>query len=191
MSEHFFSFDDLPDEVKESMRAAYERHQMEHDVVAHELVRALMEMDVDHLSALHRILGICKDDTTAIAYYIGVVSVLRSTRTKLCLACGKNHDEALHAMFQDESGAPKADPNAPATPGISPAIAGQDGESDSTELSDADRADLMELYNLIQHPNGRIFCGGCGQKYVSLEDRMLREPGPAGCDSCQQKAKWG
>lgn len=182
----FFSFDDLPEEVKEQMRAAHERHVMEHDAVAHELVRALMEMAPEHLSAVHRILAICKDDDSAVAYYIGVLSVLRATRTKTCLACGRDHDEALFALFQDESAAPEPEPAAGAGPPAQPS-------ADSTEpvLSDADRKDLMKVYNLIQHPSGALLCGGCGQTYVSLEDRMLRAPGAEGCDSCQQKAKWG
>lgn len=55
------------------------------------------------------------------------------------------------------------------------------------------RAENMKLYALIPDPNGGDYfiCEGCGKFYVSLEDRMLRDPGVKGCDGCQEKAKWG
>lgn len=34
-------------------------------------------------------------------------------------------------------------------------------------------------------------CNNCGMMYPSLQDRMLKEPGLAGCTGCVQKTKWG
>jgi len=53
-----------------------------------------------------------------------------------------------------------------------------------------ERAANMVRYGLI--PEGDYFaCANCGQFYISLEDRMLREPGVKGCKGCQEKAKFG
>jgi hypothetical protein len=38
---------------------------------------------------------------------------------------------------------------------------------------------------------GPVICDGCGQEYVSLEDRMLRPPGLDGCHFCQLKSRLG
>lgn len=32
---------------------------------------------------------------------------------------------------------------------------------------------------------------GCGRRWVSLEDRMMKRAGKEGCDFCMQKEKWG
>jgi hypothetical protein len=61
----------------------------------------------------------------------------------------------------------------------------------SQELADS-IAVLMEEYGLIQKPGEPyLHCIGCGQTYVSLEDRMLRPKGPAGCNGCAIKMKFG
>lgn len=50
--------------------------------------------------------------------------------------------------------------------------------------------ELMERYGL-EIKNGYLYCIGCGTRYISLDDRMLRPAGPAGCKGCAEKAKWG
>ncbi len=56
-----------------------------------------------------------------------------------------------------------------------------------------ERARLMKLYNVVPDPSteGYFKCGGCGVFIMSLEDRMLREPGVKGCTGCQEQAKFG
>lgn len=51
----------------------------------------------------------------------------------------------------------------------------------------------LKLYDLVPdlQSEGTFKCGNCGQFYMSLEDRMLNEPGVKGCGGCQQKAMWG
>lgn len=53
--------------------------------------------------------------------------------------------------------------------------------------------DQMDEYGVdfIEHQWPKVKCANCGDEYVSLEDRMKRDPGVKGCASCQQKAKWG
>lgn len=51
----------------------------------------------------------------------------------------------------------------------------------------------MAEYNVVPNPEGptKFKCGNCGVGIVSLEDRMLREPGIGGCSGCMVKSRQG
>lgn len=51
--------------------------------------------------------------------------------------------------------------------------------------------DLCERYNVTRYNAAKVQCRGCGSTWPSIEDRMLRDPWPKGCDACLQKQKWG
>lgn len=57
-------------------------------------------------------------------------------------------------------------------------------------VTDEGIAQALKDYNL-QIVDGEVFCLGCGMKYVSVEDRMLRAPGTDGCHGCHHKSAHG
>lgn len=57
--------------------------------------------------------------------------------------------------------------------------------------SDAGEAALMAQYNVeqVERDKPEVRCKGCGLVYVSLADRMVKEPDD--CHGCVEKTKWG
>ena len=50
--------------------------------------------------------------------------------------------------------------------------------------------ELLGVYNLeLGEKTGKLICKGCGLTYVTLEDRMLREPGD--CHGCRERSSHG
>lgn len=62
-------------------------------------------------------------------------------------------------------------------------------------MADAAKAENMDKYLLEEDfdPSAPTpyKCRNCGLGYVSIEDRMLRSPGKAGCKGCVHKEKFG
>lgn len=99
-----------------------------------------------------------------------------------------------HGRSWDGQESPLADPATSLAYKISQASGEPMNDLDRIEKSEQDkRAELMKMYNVVPDPQseGYFKCGGCGSFIFSLEDRMLREPGPKGCPGCAEKAKWG
>lgn len=96
-------------------------------------------------------------------HQIGVIHTLQTVIHGRC-ACGDDHDKEL---IEDEQ-----------------------ASLDSERHAENNQASMIE-YGLIRDVDGKLFCKNCQAIYSSLDDRMLRPPGAAGCPGCQQKAKWG
>lgn len=125
----------------------------------------LRDLQPSQLGTLMDMLSLCdtKNGRKFLHHQIGVISTLQ-TVIHGCCGCGEDHDEAIIREEKDLL--------------------------ESEREAENNKATMIE-YGLIRKDDGKLYCKGCGQGYVSLDDRMLRSPGPAGCGSCQQKAKWG
>jgi hypothetical protein len=92
-------------------------------------------------------------------------AIMRLAHGDACFGCGNRHDLDMLTETQQQ--------------------VEREREQDSPEYQAA-----LKEYNM-EHRDGRLFCAGCGLEYTSMNDRMLRQPGPDGCHGCKQKAAWG
>lgn len=169
---HFISPDDVPDEVRQQIEQAMDRQQMGLQTVAHDVQRLFRELDADQLSTLRFLMHTVAHNSEAGFYYEGVLATLYSMKANVCPACGEDHDKQIAESMH------------PSTEG--PSL----GATVTSEEISA-QAEQYGVAFLESSPTGKVRCRGCGTEYVSLADRMIQEPGPAGCSGCQQKAKWG
>lgn len=107
-----------------------------------------------------------------LSHYIGTCdAVLRLKYPEVCSNCGTM--ECGHASLAEEQLKVQVERSA--------------------EENDA----VMNEYNIMytgidtDGTGPKIVCKGCGVSVHSIEDRMLRDPGPEGCEGCKNKARWG
>lgn len=164
---HFVNPEDLPPEL----RAHLEQHMMVTEQNAHDVRDLFESLDESQLRVFRGILRIVDENPGAASYYAGVVSTQLSFRFGVCLGCGRKHDEELKDMAT-ESGVPKT-------------------WTDIAATLDTETLENLHKYHLNVIPNEwpRVVCAKCGKTYVSLEDRMLREPDD--CSGCHEKEMWG
>lgn len=172
-------FDELPPDVQQAVVAHYlqnQRQEMEGEDKGHKILDILNGLDGDQLATLRWMFHHMSQNPFMSAFYEGIVCVLGGTKRNVCLACNVNHD--VSAFAPETPAEPPATPPANTTPLAAP-------------VEDA----VLKAYNLRLAPDAsnpnRVQCLGCDAFYVSLDDRMLRNPGADGCDGCKQKAKWG
>ena len=120
----------------------------------------------------------------AALYYIGVISGFLDQKFNTCLACGKKHDEELANM----TGQPVVNDPPQVRPNGSRECCNTPSGGPHHDL-----CPYMMEYNLEPDDDGseKAMCKNCKQWYANLEDRMLRPAGPAGCEGCRHKTKWG
>lgn len=153
-----------------------EQARMNNEANAHETRQFFDSLTAEQLKKLNGLFAMCyTSEGDAAQYFMGIISGFLDQKHKLCLACGKNHDEELHKF------APVEESKVSPTP----------VQSDKPVQDAAERFRLMDEYGLYEPSSGRFACRNCGTMYVSLEDRMLRRPGKAGCSGCIEREKWG
>lgn len=165
-----FVFGEPPEELKEQMKAEFDRQQMLTTSMQHDIARLFREQTLDNLRTMRILLHLIAASPLASAFYEGCVAMMLEERWNVC-ACGSDHDEDLAEVLGDE-----AEPET---------------EADRMEqFNDELAADRLKLYGLEYH-DGKLYCSNCAKEYPSIEDRALREPGPEGCPGCVERAKWG
>jgi hypothetical protein len=165
-AEFRFVFGEPPEEIKEQMRAEYDRQQMLTVSMQHDLSRLFREQTQDNLRTMRFLMHVLAQNPLAAAFYEGAVATLLEERFGMC-ACGDNHDADL-AEVLDKPEHEKMD-----------------------EFNEELVADQMKIYGLEADAFGGLTCTNCGKSYPSLKDRMLRPPGLDGCPGCVERAKWG
>lgn len=156
----------------------------------------LESLSKDDLDLVDTMLLQSVSDNTFGHYLRGIIAEIARRKRFVC-TCGHDHDAEAEQAF---STPPTADEAAKLV-GLdvdttTPDVVGSDTEPGP--LADAARDAAMREYGLEQvnpadqpdHPTG-LRCINCHQVYVSLEDRMLREPGMDGCGGCQTKSAHG
>lgn len=180
---HFFSPDDVPDEVKEALAMHQDTQRMGLETVSHDVQRLFRELDETQLGTLRFLIHTVAHNPEAGFYYEGVLATLYSIKANVCPACGKDHDkEMAEAVAREATDDPTRlrNPDGSVPDDISKKIA-ERMEEYGLRPADAERDDT----------DTGVICLGCGTRYVSLADRMIEDAGPAGCSGCVQKAKWG
>lgn len=192
-------------------REEVERAQTEVDVVRHEFIRFLDEMDDDGLRLMETLLdGMATSDHAPrmAAFFSGKIGQMRHTKFNICAACNKNHDKDL----QDITGDGPASPDPTSRPDVPPFVAARRKLDEATEGGDAQplwtpigstepmtegELNTMAMFKLddirLEGTNELMAfaCLGCGIHYATIQDRMIKPRGVEGCHGCQQKAKFG
>lgn len=120
-----------------------------------------------------------------------------------CPSCGST-DPGLHPATQADGGEVTLCSHAFHTP-LPPHVAARRGipaKRDWTPVGSTAKlamweTEYMKEYSLDDLREEGSFallgfvCLGCTQRYSTIQDRMIREPGVEGCGGCKQKAKWG
>lgn len=174
---HEFGFMPIPEEMRQHLEQQAAKQEMFADSYRHAVQRMFDELSREHLETLRQILhNLTMSGSTLAAYYEGQVATSLHTRFNVCSGCGVNHDEQAEDLHQP----------------------GPDGTVQTVIVAgDLTHEDLtnMEKYNLDdlrEEDTNRLLgfvCKGCGLKYSSIEDRMVKEPDE--CHGCQEKARWG
>lgn len=184
-----------PDEFKDQVNSLYQRQQMATEDFQHR-VAALFdgfteEQLVTHKHMMHHLVMLTNahGDTLA-AYYEGIATGLLHVKYGVCLGCDQNHEKLMEEAgfggqqpVDIEESEVAADPEMCTTGGDWPVSELQQKQMDEYNLDDLRDEETNRLIGFT--------CKNCGMRYLSISDRMLREPGVEGCGGCQQKAKWG
>lgn len=169
-----FVFGEPPEEIKEQMKAEFDRQQMLTTSMQHDIARLFREQTLDNLRTMRILLHLIAASPLASAFYEGVAATILEEKFNVC-ACGSDHDEDLAGVLGDEAE-------------VSPE--GKAEVEAMAAFNDELATDRLKLYGLEYH-DGKLLCSNCGKEYPSIEDRALREPGPDGCPGCVEKTKWG
>lgn len=196
----------IPEEMKEAIRSDMTRQKMQMDSFQHDVQRLFEELNKDHLLTLRHVFSHLAhaDNGLYAAYLEGVAAASLRHRFNVCPSCGVNHDEE----FIEAAKTVTVSDGEPVEGGEQPSLFAQEQQAmiDRQASEDADNKYRTFLqtcreYN-VRIPEGvqgntaepyktPVVCMGCGHEYVSLEDRMLADPGVKGCPGCMHKAKWG
>lgn len=166
---HMFHFDpnNLPEDMDPAIKAAIIQSHMTSEKASHDEANFINGLDEAGIMGLRGILMTIMhspDEAAMTSFYLGILTHATG-KYGVCIACGKKHDEELAKMTG---------------PGPAP----------DAEISDEYRTSLMAVYNVETFEEG-VRCTNCQFQYVSLDDRMLRNPGPEGCHGCIHKSKFG
>jgi hypothetical protein len=173
-----FVFGDMPEEMKQML---HEQQQQREMIITYKRTawnNLVSQMDAESLAVFKMLIEDISQNESLAHYMIGWISAMLINEHKVCEHCGVKHDDPFdHAAAFTEN---RPQPN--------PAL-GPDTEEGRKAMEDYNLDDLRTEED--RETVIGFVCKGCGQRYVSIEDRMLRAPGPEGCGGCQQKAKWG
>lgn len=192
----------MPSEILAEMQRRHDQHQMEADDYYHSLARMFDSFNKEQLETfrtmMHGLLQISDGPVQAnLALYEGMIVGILHSKFNVCLACNRDHDEVMAQQMEAQALQEETPPAMDGGDPFKPAQPTADLQIDQVGiLSDAQLA-AMEEYNLDDvrsAEDGRLLgfiCINCGMRYVSIEDRMRRPTGKAGCSGCVNKEKWG
>jgi hypothetical protein len=192
----FFSPENIPPEIIETIRRQHDLGNMEAEDAVHRRQEFLDGLDEEQLLALRSLLAVLASDSTIATYLLGTTSAMLRLRFGLC-GCGSKHDSTAHVRGLEDVQLPPDPPDDGPTYDSAELISGElvrDADKNRTWRENIPLS-LLAAYSLEIHTPVEgiqsLVCSGCGIVQVSLEDRLSRAPGVKGCSTCQQQAKWG
>lgn len=179
-----------------------ERAHAAHMAGAHAINRLMDELDEDQFSALMLLfdsIAMAREPIRVAAYLSGRITQRAQERFGICAACNKNHDKEAEELLAPAAPVEKVEPDE------KPPFVQAREKSDevfftqigSTEMLTPRELELMNEYgldDLREEGTGKLvgfMCLNCKMKYVSIQDRMVSEPGEANCTGCVHKTQWG
>lgn len=178
------------------------RQEMANHAAIHSVMDFIHGLNESQLESLAFLLHSLADPTGAgalSAHFEGMVKQVLHFKFKWCM-CGERHGVVEDLLMSDmapenadsphpngtgeeySDPAPLRDPMAEAVRDV--ALNPGDIERAAYEK----RQNLMTEYNVIER-DGKLLCKLCGAPFISLRDRMLREPDD--CSGCRSKAGQG
>lgn len=86
----------------EEWEAHVSLHEMANEALSHEIYAFFEELNGEQIQTMVKILElIARDDQVATLFW-GIVLAHRKYKTDLCIACGKNHDDQLKGLTNDD-----------------------------------------------------------------------------------------
>lgn len=169
----------MPFENPEAARAFLEQQHQEFRVqernMTHKVGELLDALNADQLHTLDHLLAAARRSKHVCGYVRGQIDLIREQKFNIC-RCGTNHDEEIAQEFT--SLVPEVGPD--------------------PQMSPEEEQDLMGKYRVMPVPADlrevyptEYRCADCFTPIVSLQDRMLRNPGIEGCSGCQQASGTG
>jgi hypothetical protein len=106
--------------------------------------------------------------------------------------CGTDHDAELQDALKDMMTKAGADEEAPA-PDVTTHVVELIDPEHSPEVLEQYGMEFVKPVHTQNDPNARkvLRCKNCKKPYTTMEDRMLKLPGEAGCDGCHLKSAQG
>jgi hypothetical protein len=96
----------LPPEVQAQLQAQVDRQQMSSNAFSHEVIDFMKRLDGDDLMTLRKMLVEVSDGSdrndAIINYWAGLTTSILDLAHNICAACGKNHDELLAELGQED-----------------------------------------------------------------------------------------
>lgn len=171
----------------EELRKMEEHNRAHQQDKAHAVRDLLLKLSNEELELLDTLFYNATDNDPYCAWMRGQIKVYRELKHGVC-ACGEVHDPDadLQKMIEKQK------------QGDEPKQIEDAQQRAAREMIEATAPDgqiwaddeLIDKYRLWVHPEtGHLHCRDCGQPYVSLEDRMLKEP--SDCHGCQMIAGQG
>lgn len=187
--------------LTEEMRAHLEQQNMAIESYRHDVQRLFDELSKEHMMTLRTMLNqfTMEGDSRLTSYYEGVVAATIAHRFDVCGGCGENHADVLLQERDGQSGrtvrtdspigkALKIDGFLPAQDGDKPLSTADLGFTDE-QLANMEKYNLDDVRDEVTLELLGFICKGCGLRYVSIEDRMLRAPDA--CHGCYLKSAHG
>jgi len=188
-----FAFGMTPEEYEAHM----EEHRLNAEAHRHDMHEWVESMDAQGLRMLRALL-FNYDEHPSASYLSGIAAAMLYHKFNICPACGKDHAEldpsVLLGKESSHEGLVYDNPGSgtPMGTDYQPSFEKMSGEELLANVP-AEEQQLMDEYGLdfIEYQYPSVRCSNCTKPYVSLKDRMVKEPGVKGCDGCQQKAMFG
>ena len=174
----FLNPEDLPPEMLEHIKQHQDQADMSAESYSNSVHHFFDSLDAEQLRTLNLMLHQIVGGTGSVlaAFYEGQVQMMMKHKHNVCPVHGVNHEEEELADMLKVPDEPKAESLEP--------------HSDDAE---ADRQANLARFNLTEVINPETdlpqYVCKCGQVYVSLEDRMLKDEDD--CPGCIHKAQWG
>lgn len=197
MSSMFFAMD--PEEAKRHV----EMNQMANESATHGIISFIESLNEDHLDTMSMLLLSVNGEGGDLlgAQLNGMIRQIMKFKYGRC-QCGKRH-ESLDGISLEETAVKPAANETKLRDDFSGAQTSWPEGYESVAQPSPEPADplivlaaaaekefdLLKQYNLYKHSSGKLTCIGCGLEYISLRDRMVKEPND--CHGCQLKAGHG
>lgn len=138
------------------------------------------ELNEEQLATFNEMMNVVSGNEAYAHFLLGASTTILRVKFGSC-PCGEDHSSPAHPLIEQTRAEMGVQVPVQVPVKVEHAVA---------PVLSVDE-DLMKEYTLAPNNHGTLSCTGCGMDYQSLDDRMLRNPGPDGCSGCQYKSGHG
>lgn len=182
----------MPDEIEHAIQQQRDLFVMNMTEAKHKVYGFIDTLSEEQLQGLSMLVHAFATETEEAGYakfVDGYLAAVAKAKYNICPGCGEDHDKQLDEMRQQEEGQTftgdrPLSVNEDSTAPLAPYILTEDDLANMEEYNLDDLRDEDPPHHLLG-----FICKGCGMRYVSIADRMLRPPDT--CSGCQMKSAHG